>query len=1087
MKTKHILTVMALPALFAACTADEIETGNVATESQRPTLNGDLKLKIVEDVKSRYGVDESNRGTLNFKYENGDQIGAAIIDQFDSSYPTDPTAWPVISSQGGVCNPFVYNATAGEWSTINSIGVGHYIFVYPYNKTNVQRYAVAYNLPVIQELYQDEKGEVDLNAAIEKGNQAIYSTLLTADDLEVSATMRNMFAYPLFRVNIDNGEKVNTVSQIVLEYDDSFVVKSGLNHDVVYKLFADDKKSDFYDEETEATDWDEVQTADLLVDNGNYVEGGEIGTSKYLIAKFPEGTSFKIDGNTSNKYVDVRFMIPGAMDGTADGTNKAYEGMKMHIYTDNGIYTINDVAEAIDFSKTTDKEVKERVFARNSSYSLTLNKNAVKAGEDNYIVTTVEDWNKLVKDYGASKNYTDTKPLKVSVIGDDFAFNADTEFPTVAKFSVGTPVKVQGEVEISNVKVEATVTVEEGATLTTSGTFSATKIENKGTLNIAPAYDKDQKVETYNAGTISNYGTLNINKETVASFALFNAKGATVENEGEITVWTNYSDCEEVTYQGYTSYYYGNVGSISNNGTIKSAGFVNAAPEKEYDKSKEEEVVVNMPTIVNNGTIRSTVGTLTNAGTIKNNGTLTCRSMGGNIANSGVIESPVKAITYITDNTDGKVVVYTAIPNDNVVITNANGTVAYTATAATVSFVNNNIKSIVNDLTIEGTTTISNLGNIATLNVEGDATLTLPANAAIANVNANADLTLASSLTVGQKLTVAEDVTVVVNAGTTLTVSETMVNEGLIRVAGTFNAVKMNGSENTDETAVAGTVEESGSNTSQVIWGGYEAPLTGKQQAMKNAVEEWAKYWSTWMYNQAKKSKYYAGNPFDYSKFVTTMNVNSGIWVTLKQALKEAEFTDENLAATSTVEPAEFAEAVTNFLKTKKEAAEAMLYDKDGKFVMNFGKRPDLYKADMKDLYSNMCLSINSQSNIDTYFGNDATLAAYVWIDQANVFAKLQAKTPYVYIYDGCDLDKVMEVIASATDEVWKNLFEISTLTDTKTMAGVKEWMQYAANCTDSSVNGQAAKNIAATYATAVRSWDYSNDQVAAAYDANNK
>lgn len=1075
MKTKHILTVMALPALFAACTADEIETGNVATESQRPTLNGDLKLKIVEDVKSRYGVDESNRGTLNFKYENGDQIGAAIIDQFNSSYPTDPTEWPVISSQGGVCNPFVYNATAGEWSTINSIGVGHYIFVYPYNKTNVQRYAVAYNLPVIQELYQDEKGEVDLNAAIEKGNQAIYSTLLTADDLEVSATMRNMFAYPLFRVNIDNGEKVNTVSQIVLEYDDSFIVKSGLNHDVVYKLFADDKELDFYDEETEATDWDEVQTADLLVDNGNYVEGGEIGTSKYLIAKFPEGTSFKIDGNTSNKYVDVRFMIPGAVDDDpADGTNKAYEGMKMHIYTDNGIYTIDDVAAAIDFSKTTDKEVKERVFARNSSYSLTLNKNAVKAGEDNYIVTTVEDWNKLVKDYGASKNYTD-KPLKVSVIGDDFAFNADTEFPTVAKFSVETSVKVQGEVEISNVKVEATVTVEEGATLTTSGTFSATKIENKGTLNIAPAYDKDQKVETYNAGTISNYGTLNINKETVADFDLFNAKGATVENEGEIEITNLWEEIDG-------NWYVGNYGTINNNGTIKSAGFVNAAPEKEYDKSKEEEVVVNMPTIVNNGTIRSTVGTLTNTGTIKNNGTLTCRSMGGNIANSGVIESPVKAITYITDNTDGKVVVYTAIPNDNVVITNANGTVAYTATAATVSFVNNNIKSIVNDLTIEGTTTISNLGNIATLNVEGDATLTLPANAAIANVNANADLTLASSLTVGQKLTVAEDVTVVVNAGTTLTVSETMVNEGLIRVAGTFNAVKMNGSENTDETAVAGTVEESGSNTSQVIWGGYEAPLSVKQQAMKNAVEKWAENWSDWMDKQS--TTYYEGNPFDYSKFVNAMNAG-GSWSTCKANLIAAGFTEANLATTNTVEPAEFAEAVTNFLKTKKEAAEAKLYDKDGKFVMNFGKRSDLYKADMKDLYSNMCLSINSQSNIDTYFGNDATLAAYVWIDQANVFVKLQAKTPYVYIYDGCDLDKVMEVIASATDDAWKNLFGIQQLTNTKTMEGVKEWMQYAANCTDSSVNGQAAKNIAATYATAVRSWDYSNDQVAAAYKAN--
>ena len=216
MRTKHILTAMVLPALFAACTADDFETVNVAGDSQRPMLSG-VTLTTVDGADTRYAVEEGAAG-LKFNYENGDQIGAAIIDNFDEDNPKDPSKWDIIPSQGGVCNPFTYDATAGTWTTINSIGVGHYIFVYPYNSTNILRNAVNYELPVIQELYTDEEGDVDLNAAIEKGNMAIYSTLLEEKDLNVQAYMRNMFAYPTFRINIDNGEKVSTVSQVVLEY-----------------------------------------------------------------------------------------------------------------------------------------------------------------------------------------------------------------------------------------------------------------------------------------------------------------------------------------------------------------------------------------------------------------------------------------------------------------------------------------------------------------------------------------------------------------------------------------------------------------------------------------------------------------------------------------------------------------------------------------------------------------------------------------------------------------------------------------------------------------------------------------------------
>ena len=835
MRTKHILTAMVLPTLFAACTADDFETVNVAGDSQRPMLSG-VTLTTVDGADTRYAVEEGAAG-LKFNYENGDQIGAAIIDQFDENNPKDPSKWDIIASQGGVCNPFTYDATAGTWTTINSIGVGHYIFVYPYNSTNIQRYAVNYELPVIQELYTDEEGDVDLNAAIEKGNMAIYSTLLEEKDLNVEAYMRNMFAYPTFRINIDNGEKVSTVSQVVLEYaskdNKGFIVKSGLNHKAVYAYFSDSDDETLnlcYDSDKKATDWEKVQTANLILDpetsdsKGYIAEGGEY--SQYIIAKLPKGTEFQRDGNTDNKYVEVRFMIPGSL---LEVTNNDVKGdyadaLKMHIYTDNGIYTIDNVYDAIDFSKTTDNATKERVFARNSSYTLTLSKEAVEAGDDNYIVTTADDWNNLVSEYGNSKNYVDT-PLKVQVIGGDFAFGTDTEMPEVAIFEVTTPVSVKSDVTLSNVIVsnddkDNVLTVEEGATLTTSETFEADVIENNGTLNIAQVLDDKKKIVNYEGvASIVNNATLNIAEDAEATFALENDEDATVVNNGEINI--NGS----------------NKGLITNNGLMTTNGdFENEKPTYKDEKPEYE------PTIVNNGEIRADKGELTNGYIIDNNGELTCRSLGGNIINNGEIDSAKDATTYITDNANGTIVVYTAIPNDDVVITNKNGVVAYTATEKEVKFKDGTTISIVNWVTVEDDLKIDDLTNIKTIEIADASLLTLPEKASVTTLIADADLTLASNLT-ANRLEVAENVAVEVNAGVTLKVNE-MWNDGEINVAGTFEAA-MSGEEDGEgegDTTKAGIVKESGSNQAQVIWSESSVAIAKAkyEEALSAAVKAWA-------------------------------------------------------------------------------------------------------------------------------------------------------------------------------------------------------------------------------------------------------
>mgnify|MGYP003447160673 CR=1 FL=1 len=81
MKTKHILTAMVLPAMLAACTAEEIETSKgVLTQedlSARPAV-GSVALNFGE-TGSRAELGDNSFNSIVFN-ANEDAIGARIID-----------------------------------------------------------------------------------------------------------------------------------------------------------------------------------------------------------------------------------------------------------------------------------------------------------------------------------------------------------------------------------------------------------------------------------------------------------------------------------------------------------------------------------------------------------------------------------------------------------------------------------------------------------------------------------------------------------------------------------------------------------------------------------------------------------------------------------------------------------------------------------------------------------------------------------------------------------------------------------------------------------------------------------------------
>lgn len=865
MRTKHILTALALPALFAACTADEFETvnQNAGLQEERAKVAENFTL-LTSGIQTRYAVEGSTG--IKFNFEEGDRIGAAIVDRKDAD-DEKPEDFEVIYSLAGNY-PFEFQGN-DQWQSYTQLGIGHYLFIYPYNASDNNRSAMAYELPVIQELGEGAEG---LNAAIEKGNKAIAAAILHEGEESVDISLKNLFTYPKLTINFDNGEDVTTVSQVVLKANDeenAFTVKGGFDHKVVSALFnLDEEKGDDafdgkdfykYDKTTKkySIDWDLVGTEDFLLQEGsegaNFNPFKEGCKSDYIIVKFPEGTKVKPAANTDNKYVEARIMMPSIEDLTT-----LTDEYTLYVYTDNGVYHVDFNEYAFSFSDKTDREKIRTALARSASNGLTLralNTDMNKGEDAGTIVTTLADWNALVDRFGDTK-----QNQKIIIVGDDFAFDGakDIEWPETCTFTIDTDVTVKGNVEMKNVNVNGTINVEKGATLTVNNTLTAkksvefgdkttmkgieTKIVNEGTVVIAAEYDKaandeNEKVKNAYVGinSIVNEGTLIINGKAKAEFALTNVQKAVVTNNGEVKLSDDY---EYVDAKGKNKY--GNNGTINNNGTLRTGDFTNVKPEIE-DEGTEDEVIENMPVINNaKGARMVAEGEFVNYATLVNGGTLAClNTTTGTIKNDHVLDSKKGAVTYITDNS-GKVIVYEAKPL-TVTIDGVKdgqdadaGIVEYETSAKSEDFK----ESLVNQVIASGDLTIAD-GTINMLIFKGDATLTLakPAGTSTKEGVINGltieegNVALASDVTVST-LKIAEEASLNIPSKVTMTYegdADGFENEGLILVGGTFSAEGVDAAE-------GGTVQNNGG---EIDWADTPAEEAEKNHtaAMKKMVQ----------------------------------------------------------------------------------------------------------------------------------------------------------------------------------------------------------------------------------------------------------
>lgn len=970
MKTKHILTALALPAMFAACTADDIVSeNNGLQQAERAKLSKDFVLNINNGVESRYAV-EGNTG-LEFNYGEGDQVGANLIDAYDPTEP-NPAKWNIVAY---VAPSLPFKFVGGEdWKSDAELGVGNYLFTYPFNAKDNGRAAAQFELPRIQK-YDSE----NLNGIIVDNNKAVGAVVLTEGQTEAEVSMKNLYTYPKVVINFDNGEEVKKVTKVILQKTTgNFIYKGGIHHEAVAAMFYNEEKwvenymenKDVTKEEAKAVYWAQFETTDFIIDNniasgiknadGNVVSDaglynyGTPAPTPYLIVEMDEAV--KANSTTNNKSVEVRLMMPSEKDFAA--TN-----IVMHIVTDNGTYGIgfNSVDEDIVFK--TDNEAKIKAALSRSSANTLRTKNLKLANDKSTglgnIVTTAVDWNTLVENKKAA-----TQDVEVSILSDEFALTKDLKMPENAKgFTIATPISVEGAVELSNINVTNTVVVKKDAVLTTSKSFvaSVVRVEEGGELKFAAELnDKDEVVEYDGITSIENFGTVTVPADVIAKVNLkdmTNDLNLANANTGVLNV----GSASRAAGDAVANLYGRNYGTINNYGIINAYGFLNETPAHKnigYEQDEETGEWDGAPTINNYGTFNVPTQTTTNKALFVNAGILTSNIKNGIFKNEtfsnkypATLEVKDGATTFI-DSNKGAVIVLEKVAPANFTIFDAKelseyvgdedrGTIKYVATGKEAIELKN---SPVNLLVAEGAVELKNTFTytaagatkatvcaLPNLDVMNGGSVKIAAttgtgtseviSTAVTNLNIKGgDATVGADMNTVANIVVAKDATLTVPSTTTLTIAsyDAVSGEGVLQV----NGILAVGTESGDAT---GYVANPSIPSTSIITLGKQGKVYGVKYTAPSddAVGKDVTYTSGTL-----KAFWTANFGTDTNDYVKSLTINGSI------DMSAADGTDKNSAYTKVFNKAVILGtngAITNLTKAMAVTSESIVVEHDAK------------------------------------------------------------------------------------------------------------------------------------------------------------
>lgn len=621
MKTKHILTAMVLPAMLAACTADEV------VENNNVNLDGAAKLAPItftvgNGIDSRLVWDESGIGNWKWGAE-GDQFSAFLVNTGKGSQ--------IINK---LLTNYVYSSEDGANYTTSSVMTeGTYWFFAPGSQDKRDNDLISFKLPVAQdaEYYKSDDAQLFFTPLYEIAKEDAVGNI----DLELTS----WYGRAVMPIT-NNTDEDFTVRQIILTLANGkeWVVEGEISMEALntanlkYK-YVDGDKTPILNTDNVATNNETLAELKARLQKANAIVANA-KTSPSLVLDLEEGVKVK-----AGKDYTFTMLVPAT---------EANVSCNIKMITDKGIVEITEW----DSSNYTKSGVQ---FKHNGVMPLFGVKNAsnnsfksYKVDEDDlddfgaeYYVTTYDYMMELIN--------TENGKLEVYNIG-DWAVDArmaKTIKNSDAEVFFTQPMVVEdAENEVELTKVNFTkVTVAEGTEAAFGKKTTAEELAIEASAEVVLN-------EGANVESVDNAGVLTINEkasvEAVTTSGILNLE----KNDAEVEIIAG-----ELNYNGQKTY---NANNLTINRGETANVNINIAEKATFVENKAIAATKNvknnvtyLTTITNNGTISlDAVGgvDLVIDGKLVNNGTIsgakTALKINGAAENAGTIEGK----TYVAAN-----------------------------------------------------------------------------------------------------------------------------------------------------------------------------------------------------------------------------------------------------------------------------------------------------------------------------------------------------------------------------------------------------------------------------------------------------
>ena len=727
MKTKHLLIALALPSLFAACTAEEFENGNDTVALKNRTPLGDITLDFGGNADTRLGLGDNS--FYAFNWVDGDDLGASLIDTRNGTDISGADA-DHITGYNLTTTPqtnYRYEYNAGKWTSNAAMVEGNYVFYMPYVE-NTNREATMAVLPTTQTL---EKRTIEgkdayttynnvLSQAKENGNiMAVAYKFLTAQgenndgNKSINITFKQLYATPMFTISNyaqDKDGKLTDLTikkiELSLKTNAQFTVKSplkytsnasntayteanGTNKSIVAQL-NENLKAD--DSNVKVGSWvnlngvnniEKRATSDLL---GIY--GEEDATSAKITINLAEPVTVKKAENFSFYAV-----IPGGDYSTnnlivtlttTDNLSVSVEMPAVNInpgkryaiegYNEDG--TVGTGADAL-FNVITEKLTESTIdgipVATQAELLQTL-ATAQKDDKNQAIDMKIIPAEGVVLDNQIIAMLTSkgTEVINSVTFNGDMVINGLTN-TTAVPVTINGKATLKGTVSAELVStatankifVEKDITIDAAAKATLNGTAKAAIINN-GELTVATALT---------ATKVTNNKTLNLAANLTGTNDIINAAEGTINVTAASTLVGKLTNKGIVTVAktsgALTTAAVDNEKTVTVNGTLTADGA--------FENKKNAEIVVvgtltaSSAAFTNNGKITVNEGataTMDNASSINNSvidnaGTLTVQKNIGTINMTNTSKFGTNLVTVSEKATDAKGTVWGTIMNPN--------------------------------------------------------------------------------------------------------------------------------------------------------------------------------------------------------------------------------------------------------------------------------------------------------------------------------------------------------------------------------------------------------------------------------------